>query len=65
MASVSTSPAAKKREMNFCAITSPDSFGSAQQFREKMKRVVELISEPSYQMVLGDRPLVYLFNVTG
>ena len=28
-----------------------------------MKRVVKLISDPSYQMVLGDRPLVYLFNV--
>ena len=53
----------RKREMNFCAITSPNSFGSGEQFHEKMKRVVKLISDPSYQMVLGDRPLVYLFNV--
>jgi len=28
-----------------------------------MKRVIKLIGEPSYQMVLGNRPLVYLFNV--
>lgn len=55
---------ARRREMPFCVITSPNTFGNAQMFPERMQRVVKLISEPGYQRVMGGRPLLYLFNVS-
>ena len=55
---------ARKREVPFCAIASPNAFGNAQQFPDRMQRLVKLISEPSYQKVMGGRPLLYLFDVS-
>lgn len=55
---------ARKQDVKFCAITSPNTFGNAQQFRQRLPRVVKLISEPSYQKVMAGRPLLYLFNVS-
>ncbi len=55
---------ARKQELRFCAIASPNTFGNAQQFRGRMARIVRLIGEPSYQTVLEGRPLLYLFNVS-
>ena len=54
----------RKEDVKFCAITSPNTFGDAQQFRQRLQRVVKLIAEPSYQRVLGGRPLLYLFDVS-
>jgi len=55
---------AHKQEVGFCAIASPNTFGNAQQFPDRMQRLVKRMAEPSYQKVLGDRPLLYVFRVT-
>jgi len=55
---------ARKQDLRFCAIASPNTFGSAQQFSQRLPRVVKLIGEPSYQTVLDGRPLLYLFDVS-
>jgi len=54
----------RRQDVRFCAIASPNTFGNAQQFRQRMQRVVALISEPSYQTVVDGRPLLYLFDVS-
>ena len=54
----------RQMDVSFCAITSPNTFGNAQQFRQRLQRVVRLIAEPSYQKVLAGRPLLYLFDVS-
>lgn len=50
----------RKQDINFCLVTSPNNWGSRQEYREKMKRILALMSEPTYQKVLGDRPLLYV-----
>lgn len=55
---------ARKQDLRFCAISSPNTYGNAQQFSQRQQRVVKLISEPSYLKVLDGRPLLYLFDVS-
>ena len=54
----------RKKDVRFCAIASPNVFRNAEQFPKKMQRVVDLMAEPTYQKVAGDRPLLYLFGVS-
>ena len=54
----------RRREMLFCAIASPNTFGQADRFRERMQRVVRLVGEPGYVTVAGGRPLLYLFDLS-
>lgn len=54
---------ADKQDMPFCAIAGPNTFGNAAQFPERMRRIVNLMAEPSYVKVAGDRPLLYVFRV--
>ncbi|MBI4979199.1 MAG: hypothetical protein HZC28_17085 [Spirochaetes bacterium] len=53
----------RKQDMPFCIIATPNTFGNKAQFRERMKRMVTLMTEPSYQCVQNGRPLMYLFDV--
>lgn len=55
---------AKKRDIRFCAIATPNSFGNADTFHDKMQRVISLMAEPSYQKTACNRPLLYLFDVS-
>lgn len=51
----------KKNDINFCVIESPDLL-----FRDpanEIMRVVRYIKEPNYQMVMGNRPLVYFYDM--
>ena len=52
-----------KQDMPFCAIASPNTFGNADMFRDRMQRIVRLVTEPSYLKVAGGRPLLYVFRV--
>jgi len=54
----------KKRDIAFCAIASPGTFGSAQAFGSRMERIVKLMAEPTYQKVANGRPLLYLFDMS-
>jgi hypothetical protein len=51
-----------RRDVNFCAIASPNTFGGPADWREGIGRVVGLMKQPGYQTVCGDRPLLYLFR---
>lgn len=53
----------RKTDMPFCAIASPNTFGQAAQFNGRMQRLIRLMAEPSYVMIDGNRPLLYLFRV--
>jgi hypothetical protein len=55
---------AHKQDMHFCAIASPPTFGGTEKFAQGVDRIVKLMAEPSYQKVMGDRPLLYLFDVS-
>ena len=55
---------ARKKDVRFCSIAGPNTFGNAEQFPKKMQRVVDLMAEPTYQKVAGNRPLLYLFDVS-
>lgn len=50
----------RQQDIHFCLVTSPNNWGSRQEYPEKMKRILALISEPTDQKVPGDRPLIYL-----
>ena len=50
----------KKKDMHFCVISYPSLFGNSTRLQHEMQRVIKLISEPTYQKVMGNRPLVYL-----
>jgi hypothetical protein len=50
-------------EINFCLILQGGHLGSADDWQNTVKRLIGFLSEPTYQKVLGDRPLVYMFYV--
>lgn len=50
----------RKKEINFCLITECARWGGKGSYREKLQRFVSLMSEASYQKVLGERPLIYI-----
>lgn len=52
---------AHKQDLPFCAIAGANTFGNAQQFADRMQRVLELMAEPSYLRV-GGRPLLFVFR---
>jgi len=54
----------RKKDMHFCAIASGNTLGNAEQFKDKSKRVIDLMAQPTYQKVLGNRPLLYIFDVS-
>ncbi|HSV72461.1 MAG TPA: hypothetical protein VLH79_01730 [Chthonomonadales bacterium] len=54
----------RRRDMPFCVIAQANTFGQADRFRERMQRVVQLISEPGYVTVADGRPLLYLFDLS-
>jgi hypothetical protein len=54
----------RRKDMPFCVIVGANILGDAEAFPEKMKRVVELMAEPGYRTVMGNRPLMYLFSVS-
>jgi sugar phosphate isomerase/epimerase len=51
-----------RRDVNFCAIASPGTFGGRDTWPAGIARVVRLMKEPGYQTVCGGRPLLYLFR---
>ncbi len=53
----------RRRDVNFCAIASPGTFGPGAQWPEGIARIVRLMREPGYQTVCGGRPLLYVFRV--
>lgn len=53
-----------KRDVGFCAIASPPTFGDMKTFTNGVARIVKLMREPSYQRVANGRPLLYLFDVS-
>ena len=52
----------RRRDVNFCAIASPSTFGGPAQWPRGVERLVRLMREPGYQTVCGGRPLLYLFR---
>lgn len=52
----------RRRDVNFCAIASPGTFGGRDKWPAGIARVVRLMKEPGYQTVCGGRPLLYLFR---
>ncbi|MEK6795778.1 MAG: hypothetical protein AABZ39_13435 [Spirochaetota bacterium] len=54
----------RRKEMPFCVIAQPDTFGNAAAFPARMKRVIDYMIDDAYVTVLGGRPLVYLFSMT-
>lgn len=50
----------RKRGLRFCLITEQARWGTAQNYRPHIDRFVRLMTEPSYQKALGNRPLLYL-----
>ena len=53
---------ARRRDMNFCVVMSPDTFGGKERWAAGIERVVRYMKEPGYQTVCGGRPLLYLFR---
>lgn len=54
----------RKQDIHFCAIGIGGALGDQKHFPDRMQRIIKLMSEPSYQKVAGNRPLLYLYNVT-
>ncbi len=52
----------KKSKMKFCLILGASALGPPSQWPSQMNRYVNYFRHPDYQTVLGDRPLVFLFN---
>jgi hypothetical protein len=52
----------RKSDVKFCVIETPDLlFG---QSTDEIPRIVNYIKEPSYQKVMGNRPLIYLYGMS-
>jgi hypothetical protein len=52
----------KKSDVNFCVIETPDLlFGQSSQ---EIPRLISYIKQPSYQKVMGNRPLIYLYGMS-
>lgn len=54
---------ARRRDVNFCAIASANTFGARASWQAGVDRIVRLMKEPGYQTVCGGRPLLYLFRI--
>jgi hypothetical protein len=54
---------AHRRDVGFCAIASPGTFGPPAKWPAGIGRVVRLMTEPGYQAVGDGRPLLYLFRI--
>lgn len=54
---------ARRRDVNFCAIASANTFEGAAKWQAGIERIVRLMKEPGYQTVCGGRPLLYLFRL--
>ena len=52
----------RRRDVNFCAVASPNTFGARNEWQAGIARIVRYMKEPCYQSVCGDRPLLYLFR---
>lgn len=52
----------RRRDVNFCAIASPSTFGGRATWDAGVERLVRYMKEPGYQTVCGGRPLLYLFR---
>jgi hypothetical protein len=54
---------ADKKGLRFCAITTRNSGNSSdERWAATVSRLVAYFKNPAYQMVLGDRPLVYIYD---
>jgi hypothetical protein len=58
---------AQKSQVNFCLNLQGgwEAGGGPSAWREKVRRYVSYFKEPTYQTVLGARPLIYLYSVEG
>lgn len=52
----------RRRDVNFCAIAGPGTFGERAAWEAGVARVVRYMKEPGYQTVCGGRPLLYLMR---
>jgi len=52
----------RRRDVNFCVIAQPNTFGGRATWTAGVARVVRYMKEPGYQTVCGGRPLLYLFR---
>lgn len=52
----------RRRDVNFCSVASPNTFGRRATWEAGVARVVRYMKEPGYQTVCGGRPLLYLFR---
>ena len=53
-----TSP--HKQGLRFCLLTESGKWGTPETHQAKVERFLKLMAEPTYQTVLGDRPLIYV-----
>jgi len=51
---------ARKADIRFCLLTECSRWGTPDANRSKVERFLTLMAEPSYQRVLGGRPLLYV-----
>lgn len=54
---------AYKSQMNFCLLLQGNWLGPASNWDTTVKTLINYMNDPNYQTVLGNRPLVYIFNV--
>ena len=52
----------RRREVNFCAIAQPNTFGGRATWEAGIARLLRYMREPNYQTVAGGRPLLFLFR---
>jgi hypothetical protein len=50
----------RKADIRFCLLTSAGNWGTPETHRAKAERFLKLMAEPTYQRVLGNRPLLYV-----
>lgn len=50
----------RRADVHFCLLTEQGKWGAPGSYQQSVDRFVSLMSEPGYQLVLGNRPLLYL-----
>ncbi len=55
---------AHKSDMNFCLLLQGQHVGSASNWSATADTLVNMMKEPTYEKVLGDRPLMYVLNAS-
>lgn len=50
----------RKADIRFCLLTECGRWGTPEAHRPRVERFLKLMAEPTYQKVLGDRPLLYV-----